>query len=79
MCGRCTTVMRGGRQHKFLYLFRCYCTFMVSSHSVMVWRDDGNRGLPFNEDPMTADGVGAASKLANMTNAAKSVPGSRLR
>jgi hypothetical protein len=41
-------------------------------------RDDGNRGLPFNEDPM-ADGSSAASKLANMTNAAKSVPGSRLR
>jgi hypothetical protein len=44
-----------------------------------VLRDDGNRGLPFNEDPMAADGGGAASKLANMTNSAKSVPGSRLR
>ncbi|WIA39468.1 hypothetical protein OEZ86_005567 [Tetradesmus obliquus] len=43
-------------------------------------RDDGNRGLPFNEDPLlAAEGGGPAAKLANMTNTAKAVPASRLR
>jgi hypothetical protein len=42
-------------------------------------RDDGQRGLPFNEDPQDSNGAAAAGKLANMTNSAKAVPGSRLR
>ncbi|WIA19193.1 hypothetical protein OEZ85_003838 [Tetradesmus obliquus] len=43
-------------------------------------RDDGSRGLPFNEDPaLAAEGGGPTAKLFNMSNVAKAVPASRLR
>jgi hypothetical protein len=43
-------------------------------------RDDGHRGLPFNEDPAAAaEGAASSPKLANMSNSAKSVPCTRLR
>ncbi|KAF6254205.1 heme peroxidase [Scenedesmus sp. NREL 46B-D3] len=43
-------------------------------------RDDGQRGLPFNEDPQAAaEGGPAAAKLVNVSNDAKAVPPSRLR
>jgi hypothetical protein len=43
-------------------------------------RDDGNRGLPFNEDAaFAAEGGAAALMLNNMSNLAKAVPASRLR
>jgi hypothetical protein len=41
-------------------------------------RDDGNRGLPFNEDPLAA-AEGGGSKLANMSNNVMAAPASRLR
>lgn len=43
-------------------------------------RDDGSRGLPFNEDPaLAAEGGGPTAKLFNMSNVAQAVPASRLR
>jgi phosphopantothenate synthetase len=43
-------------------------------------RDDGNRGLPLNEDPALAvEGGAAALMLNNMSNLAKAVPASCLR
>jgi hypothetical protein len=54
------------------------CRLRAGSGGMM--RDDGNRGLLFNEDPaFAAEGGAAAVQLNNMGNLAKAVPASRLR